>query len=45
MDQYKKSKDKLIKGEIRDIVKSYGKFADLPEDELKKAYDMLNLPF
>lgn len=45
MDQYKKSKDKLIKGEIRDIVKSYGKFADLPEDELKKAYDLLNLPF
>lgn len=45
MDQYKKSNDKLIKGEIRDIVKSYGKFADLPEDELKKAYDMLNLPF
>lgn len=45
MDQYKKSNDKLIKGEIRDIVKSYGKFADLPEDELKKAYDLLNLPF
>lgn len=45
MDQYKKSNDKLIKGEIRDIAKSYGKFADLPEDELKKAYDMLNLPF
>ena len=45
MDQYKKSKDKLIKGEIRDVVKSYGKFSDLPREELEKAFDLLNMPF
>ena len=45
MAQYKESKDKVIKGEIRDTVKSYGKFSDLPREELEKAFDLLNMPF
>lgn len=42
---FKKSTDKTLKTEIRETVKSYGKFADVPEDELKSIYDKLILPF
>lgn len=45
MKLYKASTDKTTKAEIRATVKKYGKFSDLPEDELKSAFDKLNLPF
>jgi len=45
MELYKASTDKTLKAEIRATVKKYGKFNDLPEEELKAAYDKLNLPF
>jgi len=38
---FKNCKDKELKSEVRVIVKSFGKFDDVPEDELKNIYDKL----
>lgn len=41
MSMYKSCKDKSLKKEVADTVKGYGKFGDVPEDELKELYDKL----
>lgn len=41
MKMYKACKNKELKKDIADTVKSYGKFVDVPEDELKELYDKL----
>lgn len=38
---FKECKDKDTKAEVRETVKTYGKFDDVPEDELKVLYDKL----
>lgn len=41
MSLYKESKDAKLKKEIREIVKSFGKFNDCDEDTLKEIFDKL----
>lgn len=41
MNMYKSCKDKALKKEVADTVKGYGKFGDVPLDELKELYDKL----
>lgn len=41
MDMFKACKDKTVKTEIRNTVKEYGKFSEVPTDELKKMFDKL----
>lgn len=38
---FQKCKDSELKAEVRETVKSFGKFTDVPEDELKILYDKL----
>jgi GTPase SAR1 family protein len=39
---FQKCKDNVLKTEVRETVKSFGKFTDVPENELKSLYDKLS---
>ena len=38
---FKECKDKTLKAQARDIIKSYGKFSDIDEEGLKELYELL----
>lgn len=42
MKMYKACEDKALKKEVGSVVRTYGKFADLPKSELEQLYSKLN---